>query len=41
MTNRQDGFQEVSTDQNRPNGADPNVRIFPGHEVLDWLAAGS
>lgn len=41
MTNRQAGLQEVSTDQNRRSGADRNVRLFPGQEVLDWLAAGN
>ena len=39
MTNRQAGLQEVSTDHQRRSGADRNVRLFPGQEVPDWLAA--
>jgi hypothetical protein len=41
MTNRQASLQEVSTDHQRRSGADRKVRLFPGQEMLDWLAAGN
>lgn len=41
MTNPQAGLQEVSKDHHRRSEADRNVRLFPGQEVRDWLAAGS
>lgn len=41
MTTDGPALQEVSTDDHRRSGADREVRLFPGHEVLDWLAAGN
>ena len=41
MTNRQAGLQEVSADHQRRSGADRKARLFPGQEMLDWLAPGN